>query len=73
MAADRMITICGMKTAGFARTAAAVLRTVLRIPSAIIALATPAMGSRGPWPTRALLRSRRRASRRCITVSPGKR
>ena len=73
MAASTKITIWGMKMAGCPRIAAAVLRTVFLIASAITAPVTPAAGSRGPCPTRELLRARRRASRLCITVRPGSR
>ena len=73
MAAKPTITTGGTKMAGCARIAPAMFLRVVRIPSAMTAPATPAVGSPGPCPTRALLRALRNAARRCIVVSPGKR
>ncbi len=63
----------GPNSIGCPRTAAAPLRVVVRTRSAPIATAVARAGSAGPWPMRALLRTRSSAARRWVGVSPGSR
>jgi hypothetical protein len=63
-AMDRMITIDGTAVKGCRRTTATAFPVCVRTQSAIRARATPAAGSLGHFPMRALLRTRSRAARR---------
>ena len=61
----------GRNSTGCPRIAAAQLRVVVRTRSAAMAIAMARAGSAGPWPMRALPRTRSSAARRCAAVSPG--
>lgn len=61
-AMDRMIMIDGTAVKGCRRTTATAFLMWVRTQSAIRARATPAAGSRGHFPMRALLRTRSRAA-----------
>ncbi|HEY2315268.1 MAG TPA: hypothetical protein VGH96_16790 [Streptosporangiaceae bacterium] len=73
IALETSTTSGGMNNIGCPRAAAAPMRVVVRTRSAAMAIAIARTGNLGPWPMRALLRTRMSAARRCTGVSPGSR
>jgi hypothetical protein len=63
----------GSISIGCRRKAAAPLCVVVLTRSPAMATAMAEAESVGPWPMRALLRTRMSAARRCVVVSPGRR
>ncbi len=63
----------GTSITGCPRIAALLWPAAVRTQSAAMAAAIASTGRAGPWPMRALLRTRASAARRCSGVSPGSR